>query len=207
MWLLGMVIAGSAGDEHSSGKRCAPTPVEVRKMKTWSESVRDGWLPGTLAGALSAALLAVRGRAELRKPLAPLNAPSHWLWGDRALRQDGRSWRYTGAGLLIHQASSLMWGVLYERFVSRPRAEPSQELRDAAVATAAAATVDFVLTPRRFTPGFEKRLSARSLLLVYGGFAVGIAVGSHLVRRRRLTRISNELVDDTAHDGRAGRLR
>lgn len=165
-------------------------------MKTWSQSLRDGLLPGGLAGAVSAGLLAMRGLAEIRQPLAPLNAPSHWLWGDRALQQNGKSWRYTGVGLLIHQASAVMWGVLYERFVARPRAEPAQELRDAMVATAAAATVDFVLTPRRFTPGFEKRLSTRSLLLVYGGFAVGIAIGSHLVRRRRVTRLSNELPPD-----------
>jgi hypothetical protein len=165
-------------------------------MKTWTQSLRDGLLPGSIAGVVSGNLLALCGWAELGKPMAPLNAPSQWLWGDRALRQDGKSWRYTAAGSLIHQGSALMWGVLYERFVARPRAQPSQELRDALLAAAVAATVDFALTPRRFTPGFEKRLSVKSLLLVYGGFAVGIAIGSHLVRRQHVTRLSNELPSD-----------
>jgi hypothetical protein len=159
-------------------------------MKPWRESLRDGLWPGNLAGLVSGAVLAACGQAELRKPLAPLNAPSHWLWSDRALRQDGRSWRYTAMGMLIHQASAVMWGVLYERFAARPRPTATLELRDAALATAAAATVDFVLTPKRFTPGFERRLSVTSLVLVYAGFAAGVAIGSHLARRGAVQRVS-----------------
>ena len=146
--------------------------------------VYRGLLTGNLAGLASMAALAWQGRWENGSAVAPLNAPSHWLWGDRALRQDGPSWRYTAHGLLIHQASAVMWGVLYERFVARPRPGPALQLRDAVVATAAAATVDFVLTPRRFTPGFERRLSLPSLVLVYAGFAAGVAIGSRLVRRK-----------------------
>jgi hypothetical protein len=41
--------------------------------------------------------------------------------------------------------------------------------------------VDFQLTPERLTPGFEHRLSHRSLAAVYGAFAVGLAVGALLV--------------------------
>jgi hypothetical protein len=192
MHFLGTWFAGSSGLPASMARHVPPTNAEV-SMKTWTQSLQDGLVPGGIAGVLSASLLALRGQAELKRPLAPLNAPSQWLWGNRALQQNGKSWRYTGTGLLIHQASAVMWGVIYERFIARPRAKPSQELRDALVATAAAATVDFVLTPRRFTPGFEKRLSTRSLLLVYGGFAVGIAIGSPLVRRQHVMRLSNEL--------------
>lgn len=46
-----------------------------------------------------------------------------------------------------------------------------------------AAAVDFVMTPKRFTPGFEKRLSVRGLVWVYAGFALGVALGSRVVRR------------------------
>lgn len=159
-------------------------------MKTWKDSLHDGLRPGTLAGLFSGAVLALRGRAELGKPLAPLNAPSHWVWGDHALQQDGLSLRYTALGVLIHQASAVMWGVLYERYLARPRPSPLLELRDAAVATAAAATVDFALTPKRFTPGFERRLSVASLVLVYAGFAAGVALGSHRVRRLKPARRS-----------------
>jgi hypothetical protein len=154
-------------------------------MKPWRQSLRDGLCVGQLAGALSAFVLLWRGRAELAEPLAPLNAPSHWIWGDRALGKDGGSWRYTALGLLIHQASAVMWGVLYERYVARPRATEVLQVRDAIVATAAAATVDFALTPKRFTPGFERRLSGAGLVFVYAAFAAGIALGDHLVRRHR----------------------
>jgi hypothetical protein len=154
-------------------------------MKTWTQALQDGLWPGMSAGLLSLGVLAWRGRKETGSVFAPVNAPSHWLWSDRALRRDGPSWRYTGVGVLVHQGASLFWGVLYERFFANRQARHPlhADLRDAVVATAAAATVDFVMTPRRFTPGFEKRLSARSLLWVYAGFALGVALGSRAVRR------------------------
>lgn len=155
-------------------------------MKTWNQAFHDGLWPGLAAGLLSLGVLAWRGRKETGRTLAPVNAPSHWLWSDRALRRDGPSWRYTAVGVLVHQGAALFWGVLYERFVaSRQAAHPLHaDLRDAAIATAAAATVDFAMTPRRFTPGFEKRLSLRGLVWVYAGFAVGVALGSRAVRQR-----------------------
>jgi hypothetical protein len=155
-------------------------------MKPWKQALRDGWVTGSLAGLTSMLPLAWRGRRENGSALGPLNAPSHWVWGDKALQQDGPSWRYTGLGLLIHQGSAVFWGVLYERFIARSeRARPLRaDIGDAVVATAVAATVDFVLTPKRFTPGFEKRLSPQGLLMVYLGFALGVAAGSRYLRQR-----------------------
>lgn len=154
-------------------------------MKSWPQALRDGAASGTVAGLTSLGMLAWRGREETGSAFAPVNAPSHWIWRDRALRQNGPSWRYTLVGLLVHQGASVFWGVLYERYLAgRNVAQPAvADLRDAAVATAAAATVDLVMTPRRFTPGFEKRLSPRGLLWVYAGFAVGMALGSRALRR------------------------
>ena len=144
-----------------------------------------GLLTGNLAGIASMAALAWRGRRENGSAVGPVNAPSHWLWGDAALRQDAPSWRYTGAGMLIHQASAVMWGLLYERLWAsrRPSQTVAHQVRDAAVATAAAAAVDLLLTPRRFTPGFERRLSPTGLVWTYGLFALGVAVGSISARR------------------------
>jgi len=150
-------------------------------------SPRAGWLAGNLAGLASMAVLAWRGRTENGRALGPVNAPSHWVWGDAALQEDRPSPRHTGLGVLIHQGSALMWGLLYERLVRRhrPPLPMALELRDAAAATAAAAVVDLVLTPKRFTPGFERRLSVRGTVLVYAAFAVGLAVGSRLGQARR----------------------
>ena len=49
-------------------------------------------------------------------------------------------------------------------------------LARAAIVTATAAyTVDLHVSPKRLRPGFENRLSNRSLFLVYGTFALGLA--------------------------------
>jgi hypothetical protein len=150
-----------------------------------SDNVIRGLLTGNLAGVASMAALAWRGRREIGSAVAPVNAPSHWLWGDAALRQDAPSWRYTGVGMLIHQASAVMWGVLYEWLwaARRPAQTVPNQLRDAAIATAAAAAVDLLLTPKRFTPGFERRLSPSGLVWTYGLFALGVAAGSYAARR------------------------
>ncbi|MFO1287698.1 MAG: hypothetical protein U1F25_14100 [Rubrivivax sp.] len=93
------------------------------------------------------AALAWRGRTDLGKPYGPINAPSHWLWGDKALRKNEASWRYTGLGAAIHHVSACFWGVLFERYVARDRATVAQRVSDAALATGTAAAVDFVPRP------------------------------------------------------------
>ena len=55
-------------------------------------------------------------------------------------------------------------------------------LAPAAIITTAAYAVDFHFTPQRLTPGFEHRLSNRSLLTVYGAFALGLAATALLDR-------------------------
>jgi hypothetical protein len=147
--------------------------------------VARGLLTGNLAGIASAVALAWRGRRERGSAVGPVNAPSHWVWGDAALGQDTPSWRYTVVGMAIHQASAMMWGLLYERLWASRRSAQTlpRQVRDAAVATAAAAAVDLLLTPKRFTPGFERRLSPRGLVWTYGLFAMGVAIGSYSARR------------------------
>jgi len=41
------------------------------------------------------------------------------------------------------------------------------------------------MTPQRLTPGFEHRLSTPALLEVYTSFALGLALGSMVMGRRR----------------------
>ena len=55
---------------------------------------------------------------------------------------------------------------------ARPMLEP---ILDAAAVTAGAYLTDYYLVPKRFTPGFEKRLSGKSLFGVYIALAVGLA--------------------------------
>jgi hypothetical protein len=157
-------------------------------LSRWKDPAawRRVWTHGSLASLLSAVVLAWCGRAETGSAAAALNAPSHWLWGRRALRSDGASLRHTLPGMAIHHASSLFWGVFYEALQARRRrVTPALALADAAAVTAVAALVDLRLVPERLTPGFERRLSARSLSGVYLGFAAGLALGGLLVRRAR----------------------
>jgi hypothetical protein len=142
-------------------------------------TVTSALTSGLSAGLLSGVLLAWRGRVDNRSAYSALNAPSHWLWGDEALKHDEPSLRYTGVGTMVHQASSLLWSSVYawrRRRDRRPSAAAA--VADAVAVTAVAAVVDLAVVPRRFTPGFERRLSARSLVWVYGGFALGLAIGA-----------------------------
>ncbi len=144
------------------------------------------WLAeGLVAGALSAAVLAWRSRREAGRPWGAVNAPSHWIWGERALRRDGASARYTALGLAIHQASSFFWAVFY-RVMRQRRRQPTlaNALGDAALLTGVAAAVDLCVVPQRLTPGFEKRLSPGSLVLVYASFAVGLGLAAAMPRAR-----------------------
>lgn len=133
---------------------------------------------GTLAAVLSAAMLLWRGRSETGSAAAPINAVSHWLWPREALARDDASWRLTGTGSAVHWASATMWAYLYRKLRAY-RAQPTRAnaVSDAVAVTAVAALVDLKLVPKRLTPGFEERLSPRSLALVYVGFAAGLALG------------------------------
>jgi hypothetical protein len=72
----------------------------------------------------------------------------------------------------------VFWALWFERMASRRRTA-----LPAAIATASlACIVDNSCRPRRFRPGFEKRLSAPSLFLVYAAFAAGL-VAAALIRR------------------------
>jgi len=148
-------------------------------MKSWTRALNDATLSGGLASALSAIMLAWRGRRDVGAGAAPLNAPTHWL-SDKALRQARPSLRYTLTGMIVHHLSSVFWAVFFERGCPNGGRDAPTALRDAAAVSAMAAVVDLQLVPERLTPGFEHHLSARSLFLVYATFAAGLALGSML---------------------------
>ena len=154
-------------------------------MTTWKQALREGAVAGSAASLLSAAYLAWRGwkRGETA---APVNAVSHWFFGDRALREDEPSLLYTVTGYLTHHAASVLWGVLHAKAWGA-RQEAKKPLPAAAGAVAAASVacfVDYQLTPKRLTPGFEHRLGRPEMANVYACFAVGLMIGSMLMRRR-----------------------
>jgi hypothetical protein len=164
-------------------------------MKSLTQAWRATWLTGGVASAASTLVLLWRGHVEHGRGCGALNAPSHWVWGDEALRQDGCNLRYTGTGLLVHHVASVFWALLYERVCPalRPRSAARLAVESTAVA-AVAAGVDLRVVPQRLSPGFERRLSRRSLVLVYASFAAGIALGGWLADRMVKTTTSTPTV-------------
>jgi hypothetical protein len=149
-----------------------------------SPAAREALIAGSCAALLSAVVLVAAGRRQ-GAPVAPINAISHWIWGDPALRRDRASARHTLAGYVIHHAAALFWGWVHAFGWARARAAPKLPtlVAQAAATSAVAYGVDYYCTPRRLQPGYEARLSSAGLFGVYAAFAIGLAIGSGLVRR------------------------
>jgi hypothetical protein len=155
-------------------------------MNAWEEALREGAVTGSMASVASALALVAAGRRENGDGAAPVNAVSHWVWGDAALREGGPTLRHTLTGYLVHHGASIFWGTLHARaWGMRAGAKrPLPALAGAAAASAIACFVDYRMTPQRLTPGFEHRLSTRAMVLVYACFGLGLALGSLSLARR-----------------------
>lgn len=143
-------------------------------------SARHALAAGTLAALLSTAVLGLAGRRETGSAAAPINAVSHWYWGDEALHHQRADLAHTASGLATHEAASLFWAGLFT-WATRHRPAlrtPSGVVLGSIATSALACFVDFRLTPRRFTPGYEHRLSKKALAGTYALFAVGLALGT-----------------------------
>jgi hypothetical protein len=120
---------------------------------------------------------------ETGSALAGINAVSHWAWGDADAKRNGLSLKYTGIGALTHLAAAAMWAFCFERLFASRRRSPTvpRLLAESAAMSALACAVDYTITPKRLTPGYELRLSKPSLLVTYVAFAAGLTLGSLLL--------------------------
>lgn len=145
---------------------------------SWSKALREGAVSGAVGSVLSTAALAAFSYRETGRPLAGINAVSHWYFHPQGLWVDNPSLQHTASGYAIHHAASMLWATVYAagRQVARPNEPPG--LPGALLTSALAAFVDLKLTPSRFTPGFEHRLSAPAMVAVYGSLALGLLVGA-----------------------------
>lgn len=139
---------------------------------------------GSFASILSAMALTVLGRRETGSAAAPINAVSHWFWDREALRRNGIDARHTLVGYVTHHGAALFWAGLYAWAIhGRPKLlEPAAVVAGSVATSAVACFVDFNMTPERLTPGYEHRLSRGALTGVYAAFAVGLALGTLLVK-------------------------
>lgn len=140
-------------------------------------------LTGTVASLASAAALALLAKAEGKGALQPINATSHWLHGERAAECNELDATHTLIGFATHYASAVFWALPFEFWRARRYpASASTLLRGACMTSAVAAAVDYGVTPKRLTPGWELALSKRSLVVAYGVLALGLAAGTKLAQ-------------------------
>ena len=138
------------------------------------------------AGVATTTAVATCGALELGCPAAPVNAISHVIWGDDALRRDSMSARYTALGAAVNAAAVGSWSALHH-FIFRPDRRPpglAPALARGAATAALAYVVDYHVVPKRLTPGFEERLSNRSLFAIYASLAVSLALSERSAAER-----------------------
>lgn len=142
-------------------------------------------IDGLLAAAATAAMAAVRGEKETGNGLVPINAVSHIIHGEKAAFQRGYSRTYTLCGLALHACACTTWAVFNRLFFLRPgrTGSTTKALAAGAATSIIAYTVDYHVVPKRLTPGFELRLSNKSLGAIYVTLALGLAAGALIQRR------------------------
>lgn len=148
-------------------------------------------ISGTVAGTAIAAAASLAGKRETGSYAAPLNATSHIVWGDSAAQKDEPSLKHTVTGFVLNHAAAIFWAAFYEKWFAdrasgseRPRSLLRPLLGGAAVSAGAYVT-DYYLVPKRFTPGYEMRLSGKSLATIYCVLALGLIARDVLSRSRR----------------------
>ena len=152
-------------------------------MDRWLRIGLSALVTGTAASIASTAALALLARAEGKSAVQPTNATSHWLHGDSAASYREPDVAHTLVGYATHHASALFWALPFEVWLAaRPPRITAELLRDACVMSAIAAAIDYGVTPRRLTPGWELVLSKRSMAATFGVMALGLAAGAFIAR-------------------------
>jgi hypothetical protein len=147
---------------------------------------------GTVASLISTATLAVLARCEGKSAAQPTNATSHWLHGDEAGGRALADMAHTGVGYATHHASAVFWALPFELWLAKSPPKSAQDLvTRAAVMSAVAAAIDYGITPRRLTPGWELTLSKPSMAGAFASLALGLAAGALVSRELRRGRRKN----------------
>ena len=145
-------------------------------------------LSGSIASLVSAGALALLAKAEGRGAAQPSNATSHWLHGESAGSVELADLPHTALGYASHHVSSVLWAFLFEGLRSDTATGLASIARDASVTAAVAGVTDYVLMPRRLTPGWEAVLPARSVAAGFGALALGLTLGGLATRSSRQCR-------------------
>lgn len=152
--------------------------VRHRRHRTWSESGRDAVLSGTIVSAATAATAAACGARDSGSAIAAVNAVSHILWGSDASNVRVADMKHTVPALLLNTGATIFWAAIYERIFGHAadRGHISKALLGGGAVAALAYVTDYHMVPKRLTPGWEERVSNRSLAVIYVVLALSFPV-------------------------------
>lgn len=136
------------------------------------ETLTRAVLSGTAVSIASTIALALAAKAERRHPVRPTNATGHWLRGDEAARSRAIDAEHTLLGFATHEGASIFWAAIFETI--RKLGPRRSAAVDAIGVSALASFVDYVVVPKRLTPGWEKVVTPRSIILTYGVMALAL---------------------------------
>jgi len=141
-----------------------------------TDIVNRALVSGTIAAAAVTLVASLAARRATRSSAAALNATSHFLWGERAGRQNAYSAKYTATGFIANYGASGFWALFYEALGKGKPRRPARALLDGALTSAAAYVTDYHIVPKRLTPGFEMRVPGAALAGVYTALALGLSL-------------------------------
>jgi hypothetical protein len=87
--------------------------------------------------------------------------------------------------MLLNAGACVFWATFYERYFGRAadRGDVGTALLGGGIVAAAAYVTDYHLVPKRLSPGWDHRLSGRSLGATYAVLALGLSLRG-LLRKR-----------------------
>lgn len=107
-----------------------------------------------------------------------MNAVSHIVWGSSAADVRVADVKHTIPGLLLNTGATIFWAAIYERIFGQAadRGQLKKAVLGGATIAALAYVTDYHVVPKRLTPGWEERVSNRSLAVIYGCLALSFPV-------------------------------
>jgi hypothetical protein len=154
-------------------------------MKSWRRASKDSVMPGLVAGAAVIAAVMIAGRRDSGSAIAPINASSHVIWGDQAADVEDVTLRHTLPGVLINAGAAMWWALIFQKLFGSAvdRGGLGRALLGGTATAGLAWLVDYKLMPRRLTPGWEKRISDKSLYGSLRTMGAGLGLGAMAARK------------------------
>jgi hypothetical protein len=154
------------------------------RPKSWTEAARDALISGAIAGAATTAAVAIAGRRDTGSAVAPINATSHVVYGAKAAAVTEADFGHTALGFLINTGAAVFWATFYEKAfgAAAERGDIAAAWFGGAAVAGLAYMTDYHAVPKRLTPGWEYRISDRSLLAVFAALALSLPIRGLLKR-------------------------